>query len=262
MACGRALEPAPLRARWSVRVAVDTGQCGERFGDGGAHAFARGTRSAVSVGDPRPHRAADRLGRHAPRPAPRLAQRRGARLPRLDGRQPARARNERDRRLRAQGQPERRGREGAHAQAAHRRLCPGEDLHRPLEFHPQLDAVRTRARPAAGARHRLGGAARRADGGSVRLADRAAQGPAGAGLPRHQCLRHAVPGRLLQAARGHAGDGSGKPRKAAPAPAPAQGDHRSLARGKRGAQGRTDAHDRGRDGLSRDPDPAADAARR
>ena len=118
-----------------------------------------------------------------------------------------------------------------------------EDLHRPLQLHPHLDADRAQPRPAAGARRQLDDAAAGADGGGERVAVEGAQEPAGAALSRHQRLRHAVPGGLLQAARDHAAARADGARQAAAADPPAQGDGRALARGERGAQGRADAHD-------------------
>ena len=153
------------------------------------------------------------------------------------------------------------GSQGPRAQAAHRALPAGQDLHRPFQLHPHLDAGRAQPRPAAGARHQLDDLAASADGGDERVAVEGAQEPAGTALSRHQRLRHAVPGGLLQAARDHAAAGADGARQAAPADPPAQGDGGALARGERGAQGRADARNPAGDGLPDGADLPPHAAR-
>ena len=72
------------------------------------------------------------------------------------------------------------GPQGARAQAPHRALPAGQDLHRPFQLHPHLDAGGAQPRPAAGARHQLDDLAASADGGDERVAVEGAQEPAGA----------------------------------------------------------------------------------
>ena len=93
------------------------------------------------------------------------------------------------------------------------------------------------------------------------VAEQGAQGAAGARLPRHQRLRHAVRGELFQAARDHAAHGADLARQAAAADPPAQGDGGALARGERGAQGRADPDHPERARLPDGADLAPHAAR-
>ena len=194
------------------------------------------------------------------RPSPRT-QRGRALFSRLRGRHAQGARDQRDRCLRAAGFRLGGGPQGPRAQAAHRALPAGQDLHRPFQLHPHLDAGGAQPRPAAGARHQLDDLAASADGGDERVAVEGAQEPAGTALSRHQRLRHAVPGGLLQAARDHAAAGADGARQAAPADPPAQGDGGALARGERGAQGRADARHPAGDGLPDGADLPPHAAR-
>ena len=69
---------------------------------------------------------------------------------------------------------------------------------------------------------------------TARVAEQDAQSSAGARLPGHQRVRHAVRRELLQAARDHAALGTDRSRQAAAADPPAQGDGGALARGERG----------------------------
>ena len=174
---------------------------------------------------------------------PKRAQRGRALLSGLRGRHPQGARDQRDRCLCPPRLGLRRGPQGPGAQAQDRPLPAGR---RSTSTTPTSSAPGRRWCTAASGRWSTtstGRAAAGADGGDERVAVEGAQEPAGAALSRHQRLRHAVPGGLLQAARDHAAARADGARQAAAADPPAQGDGRALARGERGAQGRADAHD-------------------
>ena len=177
-----------------------------------------------------------------PAAPPRGGPQRGrASVPRLRSGHAQGARDQRDRRLRAPRFGHGRRPEGARAPPAHRPFPAGEDLHRPFQLHPHLDADRARPRPAAGARRQLASCRTcsledDADWLEPARAERRRRWSTAAPTSTARCSR-----RLFQAARDHAAAWSRRARQAAAADPPAQGDRRPLARGERGAQDRAHA---------------------